>query len=238
MTRAPLIIVASLALAAGTAGAATDPAPAAVAPVRAGEIARVLVPVRATAVPGGGRVLMGLRPNTAVTEGPTQLRVTGRAESGGIEYLRVQLPLRPNGTLGWIPADAARRHRTAWSVRVDLRARTLRVLRGGRAVRTTRVVVGAPATPTPRGTFAITEIVPQRDPAGFYGPWVLTLTAHSDVLERFQGAPALVAIHGRGGGSLRDPLGTARSHGCVRIPSALVAWMARTLEPGVPVTIR
>jgi lipoprotein-anchoring transpeptidase ErfK/SrfK len=54
----------------------------------------------------------------------------------------------------------------------------------------------------------------------------------------FDGGPGRVAIHGRGGASLLDPLGTARSHGCVRVANALVRWMARTLQPGTPVTIR
>ena len=69
------------------------------------------------------------------------------------------------------------------------------------------------------------------------GSWVLHLTAFSNVLENYGGGPGRVAIHGRGGASLADPLGTARSHGCVRIANADVAWLARTVAPGTPVRI-
>jgi lipoprotein-anchoring transpeptidase ErfK/SrfK len=46
-----------------------------------------------------------------------------------------------------------------------------------------------------------------------------------------------VAIHGRGGASLRDPLGSARSHGCIRIPNRAVEWLARRVVPGTPVDV-
>lgn len=202
------------------------------------QIARVLVPTRATARPGGGAVRMKLRPNGGYTGGATQLRVLSTAMSGGEEYLKVNLPRRPNGSSGWVRADDTRVHTTKWSVRVNTRSKTLEVRRGNKIVKRSKVVVGKAATPSPRGKFAISEIVRQPLASGFYGPYVLTLTAFSNVLERFQGGPGLVAIHGRNGASLSDPLGSARSHGCVRIPNDLVAWMAANLEPGVPVEIR
>jgi lipoprotein-anchoring transpeptidase ErfK/SrfK len=40
------------------------------------------------------------------------------------------------------------------------------------------------------------------------------------VLDDYGGGPGRVAIHGRAGASLLDPLGTARSHGCIRIDNA------------------
>jgi hypothetical protein len=100
-----------------------------------------------------------------------------------------------------------------------------------------RAVVGAPGTPTPRGRFAIYEIDRQPDPFGFLGPVALHLTAHSDVLDDYGGGPGRVALHGRGGASLLDPLGSAASHGCIRVDSREVAWLARKVQPGVPVTI-
>ena len=65
----------------------------------------------------------------------------------------------------------------------------------------------------------------------------LHLTAHSNVLEDYGGDPGRVAIHGRGGASLRDPLGSARSHGCIRIDNRWIRWMARTLRPGTRVLV-
>ena len=104
-------------------------------------------------------------------------------------------------------------------------------------VRSSRVVIGAPGTPTPRGDFAISELVRQ-PPGSVIGPWALHLTAFSKVLHSYDGGPGRIALHGRAGTLLADPLGSARSHGCVRMPSRLISWLARHLRAGVPVDIR
>jgi lipoprotein-anchoring transpeptidase ErfK/SrfK len=69
--------------------------------------------------------------------------------------------------------------------------------------------------------FAVSERVPQPDPNGFLGPWALLLTA----------------LHGRDGASLSDPLGTARSHGCIRISNAGIDLLARVAREGTPVVV-
>jgi lipoprotein-anchoring transpeptidase ErfK/SrfK len=125
--------------------------------------------------------------------------------------------------------------RTRWRIEVDLSRRVLRLLHDGRVTRRMRAVVGAPATPTPRGRFAISEIARQPDPTGFLGPFALHLTAHSDVLDDYGGGPGRVAIHGRGRASLDDPLGTARSRGCIRVDD--IRELAARVVPGVPVIV-
>lgn len=57
------------------------------------------------------------------------------------------------------------------------------------------------------------------------------------MLENYGGGPGRVAIHGRGGASFADPLGSARSHGCVRIDNAQVSYLARKLPDGTPVDL-
>jgi hypothetical protein len=101
-----------------------------------------------------------------------------------------------------------------------------------------RAVVGAPATPTPRGLAAIYERNRQPDAAGFLGPWALPLTILSNVLENYGGGPGRVGIHGRAGASLLDSLGSARSHGCIRINNRHVSWLASHVPAGTPVLIR
>ena len=144
---------------------------------------------------------------------------------------------RPNRAAAWISADRVVLRPTRWRVEIDVGARLVTALRDGRPVRRFRAVVGAPGTPTPRGRFAIYEIARQPDPFGFLGPVALHLTAHSDVLDNFGGGPGRVALHGRGGASLLDPLGSAASHGCIRVDSGQAAWLAGKVRPGVPVTI-
>lgn len=156
-------------------------------------------------------------------------------------WLRVRLPWRPNHSSGWIDAGKVSIERTPWRIDVSRRQRTLTVYRAGARVRSRRVVVGKPATPTPVGRFAVTWAMRWR-PDDFLGSWVLELTAHSNVLQRYDGGDGVVAIHGRGGTSLRDPLGSARSHGCVRLSNDAIDWLVRTIGakrlPGTPVNVR
>lgn len=88
--------------------------------------------------------------------------------------------------------------------------------------------------------FAIVWAIPW-NPNAFLGSWVLELTAHSDVLRQFDGGDGTVGIHGRGGASLQDPLGSARSHGCVRLANDAIDWLVSTVGaselPGTPIQI-
>ncbi len=118
------------------------------------------------------------------------------------------------------------------------RARTVSVYHSGKLRRSFRAVVGKASTPTPLGNFAVYERARQPDSDGFIGPWALHLTAHSNVLGNYGGGPGRVAIHGRSGQSLLDPLGSAHPHGCVRVNNSAVIWLARNAQPGTPVLVR
>lgn len=221
--------------------AGLSPGAAAAAPTRpAGvEVAKIVAVTPVRPRPGAGPILRLLATRTSWSGEPQQLLVLGAGTArDGQRWLRVRLPGRPNGSSGWIRRDAVVLRRDAWSIDVSLSARLVRVFRDGRLVRRFHAVIGAPATPTPTGLFAVYEVNAQPDANGFLGPWALQLTAFSAVLESYGGGPGRVAIHGRGGASLRDPLGTARSHGCVRVDNAAVRWLARTIVPGTPVQIR
>jgi lipoprotein-anchoring transpeptidase ErfK/SrfK len=202
-------------------------------------IARIVRPTLGhRAADGHSPVRMRLRTSAAWAHGPVGLMVLGsRRSASGRLWLRVAVPARPNGSSAWVDRDAVQLARTRWRLRIRLATRRLQVLRAGRVVRSARVVVGAPQTPTPRGLFAISERVRQ-PPGEVIGPWALHLTAYSRVLHSYDGGPGRIALHGRAGGLLADPLGSARSHGCVRMSSRFVAWIARRVRPGVPVEIR
>lgn len=206
--------------------------------VRGANVARILFATKATAEPGRGRLLARLTPIAPLGGGEAQYAVTAQRVVDGRLYVRVMLARRPNGSAGWVSGDDVGLLRTRWRIGIDLRARQVTVAFDGRRVKTIRAVVGSPLSPTPRGRFAVSELLPQRPATGFYGSWVLPLTAYSDTYTEYQGGPGRVAIHGRGGASLDAPLGTAASHGCIRIANADANWLARRIEPGVPVTVR
>lgn len=200
--------------------------------------ALVVAPTRARRRPGGRRRLMRVETHTAWGQQPQVLLVLGARRRRGMLWLRVLLPRRPNGTRGWIPRNKVYLQRTRVWVDVRLGRREVRVYRRGRLVRRDRAVIGAPSTPTPRTLAAIYERARQPDPRAFLGTYALHLTALSNVHFQFGGGPGRIAIHGRGGASFADPLGSARSNGCIRVNDRAVNWLARHLPLGTPVRIR
>jgi lipoprotein-anchoring transpeptidase ErfK/SrfK len=223
--------------------AALAPAPAAAAPdpfaltAREAHLAQVVYPTPVRARPAAGARRGRLGTQARWGGGPVRLLVLRSAlDRRGRRWLRVRLPERPNDRAGWIRADHARIRSTPWRIVVSTRRRSVQVRRAGRLVRRLRAVVGAPATPTPHGLFAVSERI--RQPPGVLGPWALHLTAHSRVLDDYGGGRGRVAIHGRSGALLADPLGSARSHGCIRLDNGALTWLARLAIEGTPVIVR
>jgi lipoprotein-anchoring transpeptidase ErfK/SrfK len=201
--------------------------------------ARIVAPAVARSAPRStSRVRLRLDTSARWNGGPVGLLVRDAAEDPHERlWLRVLLPRRPNGTTGWIPASRAVARRTGWRVVVNVDRRTVSLLYNGSVRRRWGAVVGTPATPTPRGLFAIGERVRQPSPHGFLGTWALHLTAYSDVLDNFGGGPGTIGIHGRGGASFLNPLGSAASHGCIRIDNGPVDLLAHRALEGTPVRI-
>jgi len=173
------------------------------------------------------------RPLTGVR---TVLPVLASAIDGkGQAWMRVRLPGRPNGRKGWILAAKTRSRSTAWHVAVDLSKRRVSVYRDGRVERRWQAIVGSPSTPTPRGLFFVEEAV-ALSPLDAGGPYALAASARSEVLQEFAGGPGQIALHGTG--NLAGALGTAVSHGCIRLSPAAITWLARRIGAGTPLTIK
>jgi hypothetical protein len=171
-----------------------------------------------------------------LTRARTVLPVLGRANSSaGARWLRVRLPGRPNGHGGWISANRTRPASTPWHIWVKLSTRKVTVYRGGQAERRFRAVVGKPSTPTPRGLFFVEEGLALSSYAAG-GPFALATSARSHVLREFEGGPGQIGIHGTD--NLTGAPGTAASHGCIRLGTRAITWLARRIGAGVPLTIR
>jgi lipoprotein-anchoring transpeptidase ErfK/SrfK len=230
-------LVAVVLLAAGIGCVAAAPARAAGSSVPAsqplvvlldGHVARTRPTVRARRIESVG----ARRPLTRVR---TVLPVIGSAvDRDGRSWVRVRLPGRPSGHTGWISTYETRRTSTEWHISIKLSTRLVTVYRDGRAQRRFRAVVGKPSTPTPRGRFFIEEALAlsSRD-AG--GPFALATSARSHVLQVFNGGPGQIALHGTD--NLPGALGTAVSHGCVRLGVRAITWLARRIGGGVPLTV-
>jgi lipoprotein-anchoring transpeptidase ErfK/SrfK len=180
-----------------------------------------------------GRIesVAAVRPLTGVR---TVLPVLGGPGGSRNGWLHVRLPGRPNGHRGWISASRTREASTPWFIRVKLSTRRVTVYLGGHVHRRFRAVVGKPSTPTPRGAFFIEEALAlSSSEAG--GPFALATSARSNVFQEFEGGPGQIGIHGRH--SLSGALGTASSHGCIRLATRAITWLVRRIGAGVPVAI-
>lgn len=170
-----------------------------------------------------------------ITGERTTLPVIGHSTaSDGTAWLRVMLPGRPDGSTGWIAKAGTHELVTDWRILVDLAARRVTAYRDGLKTRAFQAVVGKPSTPTPTGQFFVEETV-QMKPGEADGPFALALSARSNVLQEFEGGPGQIGIHGREG--LGGTLGSAESHGCIRLATASIDWLAARIGPGTPVKI-
>jgi lipoprotein-anchoring transpeptidase ErfK/SrfK len=173
------------------------------------------------------------RPLTGVR---TVLPMLGQARRhGGRRWLHVRLPGRPNQHTGWIRSLRAIRFSTPWRIAVDLSARRVTVYQHGKVKRRFAAVVGKPSTPTPRGRFFVEEAMSLASTAPG-NPFALATSARSNVLQEFEGGPGQIALHGTNG--LAGVPGSAASHGCIRLSTSDITWMARRIGAGVPLTIR
>ena len=145
----------------------------------------------------------------------------------------VLLPLRPNGAVGWVRTADVDISQVNYWIKVDTATHLLTVGNGDQLVTREPVAVGTGGTPTPPGSFYLTELVrPLRQP--YYGPFAYTLSAHSDVLYSFMGGDGTVALHGT---NAPGSIGRAVSHGCIRMSNPGISMLARTLPLGTPVFI-
>jgi lipoprotein-anchoring transpeptidase ErfK/SrfK len=148
-------------------------------------------------------------------------------------WYRVQLPLRPNGVTGWVPAREVAVLPVATRIEVDLSAHRVTFFRNGRRVLSATAAIGSPATPTPVGNYYVNQRLIPNDPRGPFGPGAIGISAFSNVLTGWaQGGP--IAIHGT-----NEPwsIGRSVSNGCIRLPNDVLRRLFWATPAGTPVTI-
>lgn len=150
------------------------------------------------------------------------------------DYVKVSLPVMPNGQEGWIPRSEVEIRTVEHRAVVDLSDDSVTVWNGDEVIVDTKAVTGKPSTPTPLGVFYVRDVIPQPNAAGSYGPYILALSGFSEVLDTFNGGLPALAIHGTNN---PDQIGSERSSGCVRIPNDLISILAETVPLGTPVSV-
>lgn len=185
------------------------------------------VTVRTT--PGGGGRKSLANP-TAIGAPLTFLVLESRSD-----WLKVQLPLRPNGSSGWVARTDVILSSTPYRLVISMSKHRLDVMYQGKRIARHDVGVGKVATPTPKGTYYLTELIQPPDPAGAYGPYAFGLSAYSNTLKSFAGGPGQLGLHGT---DAPHGLGTDISHGCIRVANTVITQLAADLPLGTPVDIR
>lgn len=149
-------------------------------------------------------------------------------------WLKVLLPVRPNGSSGWIRAAQVRLSYHDFRIVVRLGAHTITVYQGRRVIDREPVGIGQKDTPTPGGLYYTKELLRPPNPNGVYGAYTYVLSGFSNVLRSFNGGDGVIGIHGT-----NDPSGLGKdvSHGCIRMSNAGITKLARVLPLGVPVEI-
>jgi hypothetical protein len=196
--------------------------------------APILTSVPARAQPTrSARVITRLRPRTPEGTENIALVLSGQINEQGRYWVRVRLPVLPNGSTGWIPRSALGGFNRIWTrLVIDRVLFTATLYRRGVPVFQTRVGVGKPYWPTPAGEFYVRERI-----TGFsdliYGPIAFGTNARSAVLTDWPGG-GFIGIHGTNQPQI---LPGRVSHGCVRMPNAAVRRLSRLMPLGTPVTI-
>jgi L,D-transpeptidase catalytic domain len=185
-----------------------------------------------------GSVVLRARP-----AGKALLRIGPRGPLGGPlvlgvvgvrgRWVKVTAEALPNGRPAWAEfgRDVAI-HPIQWTLRASLSRRVLEVLREGRIVRTMRVGIGAPSSPTPVGHFAVAEkLTGPFGPA--FGPRIIVLTAQQPQLPAGwnHSITYYVGIHAGSG------RGSAVSAGCLHATEAAMRYLMRRVPLGTAVQI-
>lgn len=151
------------------------------------------------------------------------------------DWLMVDLPVRPNGSTGWVKASDVALSTHDYRIIVELNAHKITVMKGTNTVLSEPVGVGRGQAPTPGGKFYIKELLQPPTPNTVYGPYAYGLSGFSEALDSFAGGEAVIGIHGN-----NDPssLGKDVSAGCIRMSNTGITTLAKMLPLGVPVEVR
>ncbi len=149
-------------------------------------------------------------------------------------WVKVALPVRPNGSSGWVKLEQVSLKQTPYRLDVALKEHELRLFKDGELQQTYPIGVGKNETPTPGGTYYLRVLIKTTQPAGAYGPYAYGLNGFSQVLTDFAGGDGVIGLHGT-----NDPssIGKDVSHGCIRLKNEDITALAKILPLGTPVRI-
>ena len=155
------------------------------------------------------------------------------------DWLEVLVPVRPNGTTGWVRSTDVELATHDYRMVVELGAHRLTVHQGDNVIAEEPIGIGTDTAPTPPGQYYTRELLQPENPDGVYGPYAYGLSGYSEVIFDFTQdgvrGDGRLAIHGT---SEPESIGKSEGNGCIRISNEAITRLAETLPIGVPVEIR
>lgn len=184
-----------------------------------------------TSRPGGGRTI-GVVPADSRFYGVGTVAWVQRISENG-RFGKLSVPYDATGRSGWIPLKGLHRRRTRVAVDVSLSRHEVTVERGDRVLFRTIAATGAPASPTPRGRYFVTDRVPFPS-GGYLGTFAFGLSGVQPHLPAGWSGGDQIAIHGTD-----DPssIGRSVSAGCIRISEHALDRLRPLLRLGTPVVV-
>ena len=174
-------------------------------------------------------------PRTGAPPGPQVFDLLDEvAGADGERWYLALLPIRPNGTTGYLQARSLRLSQTDYRLTVDRSRLKLTVRKGCSVMATYPIGLGTKDTPTPVGNFYLLTLLKPPTTNSIYGTYAYGLSAYSNALTDWVGG-GIIGLHGT-----NDPssIGRRESHGCIRMRNRNIEHLTRILPLGTPIEIR
>lgn len=194
-----------------------------------GSASHLVEQVNGSSLPITATLLNGAAPLAPV---PTSLGFSGgRDAKEGVLWYKLNLPIRPYGQTGWVPAESVALRPTTKVIIVHRRAKFLEVRSNGRRVFRGRIATGRANRPTPLGNFYVAA--KYRPPQNaMVSAYALELSAPAGLPDFLKGG--VVGIHGT---PATQTIGKNASNGCIRVHNSTVMRLKALVPLGTPVKI-
>ncbi len=159
-----------------------------------------------------------------------------KSETEGADRVEVYLPVRPNGSSGWVNASDIVLTEVPYRIEVAISEHRLRVFNLDDVIMDEPVGVGTADRPTPGGIYYLKELLVPPGDNNVYGTYAYGLSGFSNVLQSFNGGAGVIGLHGT-----NDPssIGGDVSSGCIRMQNDVIDRLVNeiNLPLGTPVEI-
>lgn len=185
-------------------------------------------------VPPGSQLILTFPREGKKQISSTFLIIGEERDAQGRTWYQIRLPIRPNGSTGWVRAEDLTIATIIYQMRIDLSDHRLDLYESGQLKKSYPIGVGTGDTPTPPGEYYITIKLRPTKPNSSYGVLAMGVSGFSEKLTDWPDGGQL-GIHGT-----NDPssIGQDVSHGCIRLQNADILGLSQYVALGTPVVIQ